>query len=230
MYSKFFCFKVCARTTRAIVTQLVNPIAIIIDTRPGFNTSNINTRMIKFGIAEMISKKRCITVSTRPPNHPEIIPYVTPIVISNNAATKAIISDVCVPYSTRENKSRPRLSVPKKKFTPSGTPCCAYTSTPLRYPLKRPGIRAGKFANSVFCSNGSNGAMTGAKNASNTITRIIKSDTKAPLFFVNRLHESCKKLREGAAIFSRSALCVKSTRWNNSFSVNSAITLPLLHQ
>ena len=72
--------------------------------------------------------------------------------------------------------------------------------------------------------------MTGAKTASNTIIRIIKSDTKAPLFFVNRLHESCKKLREGAAIFSRSALGVKSTRWNNSFSVNSAITLPLLHQ
>ena len=54
-------------------------------------------------------------------------------------------------------------------------------------------------------------------------------ENTAPLFFVNRLQESCKKFKDGEAIFYRSAVRLKSTLWNKSFSDTSAIILPLLH-
>ena len=87
--------------------------AKIIVPTPGCKNNNINTKITKFGIAVIISKTRCITVSTRPPNQPEIKPYNTPTVKSNIAAEKAINNDNLVPYKIRDNKSLPKPSVPK---------------------------------------------------------------------------------------------------------------------
>ena len=42
--------------------------------------------------------------------------------------------------------------------------------------------------------------------ASKIIASTMTRENTAPLFFVNRLQESCKKFKDGEAIFSRSAV------------------------
>ena len=57
-----------------MVIQDVKAIVIIIEIKPGFKTNNIKTTMTKFGTPDNTSNKRCIKVSTLPPNQPEVNP------------------------------------------------------------------------------------------------------------------------------------------------------------
>ena len=124
----------------------------MIDGIPGLNTTNIKIITTKVGIPDKISIKRCKIVSTRPPSKPEIKPTTTPMEISSIAAIKAMNSEIRVPINKRLNKSRPRLSVPKIKYTSLGTPASLYLSTnspptmafPLRPLISIPGIFGGK--------------------------------------------------------------------------------------
>ncbi len=108
-------------------------IAMIIDTRPGFNTSSINTRWLSWNPLRWFLRN---VVASRCPHVPEPS--------RNNSVSHTIMYQTTLPQSdnerclcpvklTRENKSRPRLSRSEEEVYAFGTPCCAYTSTPLRY-------------------------------------------------------------------------------------------------
>src|SRR5699024_4387130 len=73
-YSCVFKDSVSARIIRAMVVHEEIAIAKIIEVIHGFNTTSIKKTITRLGIEEIISIIRCITLSTLPPFHPEMIP------------------------------------------------------------------------------------------------------------------------------------------------------------
>src|SRR4030095_8115381 len=72
-----------------------------------------------------MSRTRIINSSSLPPKYPEIIPYAVPTRKLTKAPQAPTIREIRAPSTTRDNMSRPLISVPKGWWAEGHSNCAA---------------------------------------------------------------------------------------------------------
>src|SRR3954447_26328282 len=106
--------------TRAMpgVKAMAIAITAFVALRPSIETTSSDMR--RLGIAMTASTVRIISSSTRPPRYADPVPHSDPATVPASVAMMAIATVAEAPCRTRESRSRPRWSVPRKFTGPGG--------------------------------------------------------------------------------------------------------------
>lgn len=112
MYGRDSTASVCARTRRAVVGQVVTPIASTIVPSDRDSTVASTIASTSVGITRNQSVIRIITVAYQPRKWPAVIPMSAPISTESTAASSPTRSDTREPQISRPSRLRPNWSVP----------------------------------------------------------------------------------------------------------------------
>lgn len=112
MYGRASTERVWARTRRAVVGQVVTPIAMItVHIERSMTVASAMART-SVGITRNQSVIRIRTVENQPRKWPATMPMTVPIATHRNAASRPTVSDTRAPYTRRASTLRPNWSVP----------------------------------------------------------------------------------------------------------------------
>lgn len=112
MYGRDSTAMVCARTSRAVVGQLVTPIARMTVQMDRDITVVSTIASTSVGITRNQSVIRMTTVENQPPKCPEMMPTRVPMATDSAAASSPTVSDTREPHTSRPSSDRPNWSVP----------------------------------------------------------------------------------------------------------------------